>query len=118
MKVLAVDDTLALRAMLTDCLKGAGHTVSTASDGHEALGVLRTDRPDIVITDLNMPVMDGLDFLAKARRDPAGRGLPILLLTSETSPDLRRRAEQLRATGWLPKPFDPAQILSLVAHLG
>lgn len=118
MKVLAVDDTLALRAMLADCLKGAGHRVLLAADGSEALQVLQTDRPDVVITDLNMPNMDGLAFLEAARKDPAGRGLPILLLTSETSPALQQRAIDARATGWLTKPFDPTQILSLVAQLG
>lgn len=116
-RILAVDDTLALRAMLAECLTRAGHRVSTAGDGVEGLERLRADRPDIVITDLNMPRMDGLDFIAAARAEPVGRGLPILLLTSETAPDLRRRAREVRVTGWLQKPFDPEAILGLVAQL-
>ena len=116
-RILAVDDTLALRAMLIECLTRAGHLVTTAGDGAEALERLRADRPDLVITDLNMPRMDGLDFIAAARQEPVGRGLPILLLTSETAPELRRRARAVKATGWLQKPFEPKRMLSLVAQL-
>lgn len=115
--ILAVDDTHSLRRMLVSCLKGAGHTVIEAADGAEALKELRAHRPDMVITDLNMPVMDGLDFIAAARAEPEGDALPMLLLTTETAQHLKDRAREVRATGWIAKPFDPEQILSLVDRL-
>lgn len=116
-RVLAVDDTRALRAMLGDCLKKGGHEVILAVDGIEALDKLREHKPDIVITDLNMPRMNGLDFIEAARKEPEGQSLPMLLLTTETAQALKDRAKAVRATGWLTKPFDPKQILSLVEQL-
>ncbi len=116
-RVLAVDDTRALRLMLADCLKKAGHDVVVASDGVEALDQLRTHKPEIVITDLNMPNMNGLEFIEEARKMPEGQTVPILLLTTETAQALKDRAKQVKATGWLTKPFDPDQILGLVDQL-
>lgn len=116
-RILAVDDTRALLNMLKACLEGGGHEVVTAKDGCEALEKLREHRPDLVITDLNMPRMNGLEFIAEARRQPEGRALPMLLLTTETAQELKDRAREVKATGWLTKPFDPEQILGLVARL-
>ena len=116
-KILAVDDSRTLREMLSNCLSKAGHQVYTACDGSEALLALRQHRPDIVITDLNMPVMDGLDFIEAARAEDAGRDVPLLLLTTETANDLKLRARKIGATGWLTKPFNETQVLGLVAQL-
>ncbi|MEM8788104.1 MAG: response regulator [Pseudomonadota bacterium] len=116
-RVLAVDDTRALLMLLSDCLADAGHEVVEATDGVEALEQLRLHKPDIVITDLNMPRMNGLDFIEAARREPEGRGLPMLLLTSETAQALKDRAKAVKATGWLEKPLDPARVLTLVDQL-
>lgn len=115
--VLAVDDSKPMLAMLSKCLADGGHNVIKAVDGVEALMQLRKHKPDMVITDLNMPNMDGLEFIAAARQDDAGRGLPILLLTTETADALKQRAREVRATGWITKPFDPDQILGLVRQL-
>ena len=116
-KVLAVDDSKPMLAMLTRCLEKGGHEVIKAVDGVEALSQLKKHRPDMVITDLNMPNMDGLEFIEAARKDPAGAALPILLLTTETAQALKDRAREVRATGWLTKPFDPDQVLGLVRQL-
>ena len=116
-KVLAVDDSRTLRDMLANCLTGAGHEVRTACDGAEALKELREFGPDIVITDLNMPVMDGLDFIEAARAEDAGRDLPLLLLTTETASELKERAKRVGATGWLTKPFSADQVLNLIDRL-
>lgn len=116
-KVLAVDDTRALRNMLAACLKKGGHEVYVACDGEEALQQLLDHKPDLVITDLNMPKMNGLEFIEAARKVPEGQSLPMLLLTTETAQALKDRAKEVKATGWLTKPFDPNQILSLVAQL-
>ena len=112
-----MDDSRTLREMLSDCLTGAGHQVFTARDGAEGLVALREHRPDLVITDLNMPVMDGLEFIAAARAEEAGRGLPLLLLTTETAGELKLRAREVGATGWLSKPFNGAQVLGLIDQL-
>ncbi len=103
--------------MLTSCLSGAGHQVFTARDGAEGLAALREHWPDLVITDLNMPVMDGLDFIEAARAEDAGRGVPLLLLTTETANELKLRARKVGATGWLTKPFNEAQVLGLIDQL-
>lgn len=116
-RILAVDDTRALLNMLKACLEKGGHEVVTAADGAEAMDKLRKHRPDLVITDLNMPRMNGLEFIEAARREPEGRALPMLLLTTETAQELKDRAREVKATGWLTKPFDPDQILGLVARL-
>lgn len=116
-RVLAVDDSKPMLAMLSKCLKSGGHEVYQAVDGVDALDKLRAHQPDIVITDLNMPKMDGLEFIEAARKDPAGAALPILLLTTETAQALKDRAREVKATGWLTKPFDPDQILGLVDQL-
>ena len=115
--VLAVDDSKPMLAMLKKCLKDGGHEVVEATDGIEALEQLRKHKPDIVITDLNMPRMDGLDFIETARQEEVGQGLPMLLLTTETAEALKRRAREVKATGWITKPFDPDQILGLVKQL-
>jgi two-component system, chemotaxis family, chemotaxis protein CheY len=115
--VLAVDDSPALLALLVKCLRDGGHQVISARDGQEALEQLQRGRPEIVVTDLNMPVMSGLDFIDAARGTPEGQGVPILLLTSETAGALHERARQVRATGWLPKPLDGPRLLGLVADL-
>lgn len=116
-RVLAVDDTRALLNMLSDCLKRGGHDVVIAMDGVEALEKLKEHKPDIVITDLNMPKMNGLEFIEAARKRPEGANLPMLLLTTETAQSLKQRAKEVKATGWLTKPFDPGQILELVKQL-
>jgi two-component system chemotaxis response regulator CheY len=116
-RILAVDDSRTLREMLTNCLTGAGHQVFTARDGAEGLVALRECRPDIVITDLNMPVMNGLEFIAAARAEEAGRGLPLLLLTTEIAGELKLRAREVGATGWLTKPFNGAHVLGLIDQL-
>ncbi|MEM7508937.1 MAG: response regulator [Pseudomonadota bacterium] len=116
-RILAVDDSASMLNMLSDCLRGAGHEVVEASDGREALERLRETQPDMVITDLTMPNMDGLDFIDAARSEEAGRRLPMLLLTTETADHMKQRAREIGATGWLTKPFDPDQVLRLVDQL-
>ena len=116
-RILAVDDTITLRKMLRDCLEKAGHEVVEAEDGKRALERMRECKPDIVMTDLNMPVMNGLEFIESARGEDMGRSTPMLLLTTETADELKARAKAVGATGWLTKPFDPAQILRLVDQL-
>ncbi len=115
--VLAVDDSPVLLGMLVKCLREGGHEVVTAVDGKDALEKLKQHQPEIVVTDLNMPVMTGLDFIEAARAEPEGQGVPMLLLTSETAADLHARSRSVRATAWLQKPLNGPQLLALVADL-
>lgn len=116
-RILAVDDFPTLLGMLVRCLHGGGHEVIQAKNGQEALEQLVRHRPDVVVTDLNMPVMTGLDFIEAARAEVAGQGVPILLLTTETAPELAARAQEIRATGWLSKPLDGPSLLALIDEL-
>jgi len=93
---------------------GAGHRCVTASNGAEAL-VLAANTPiDLVLTDQNMPVMDGLTLVRSLRAIPRFSNTPILVLTTETGDDMRARGRSAGATGWLTKPFDPATLLAVI----
>jgi two-component system chemotaxis response regulator CheY len=115
--LLAVDDSPALLALLVKCLRQTGHEVISAKNGKEALEKLQEHKPALVVTDLNMPIMSGLDFIEAARAEPEGQGVPILLLTSETASSLHERARRVRATGWMPKPLDAPRLLAIVQDM-
>ena len=104
--VLAVDDSRTMRDMITFALKDEGFDVSLAEDGHHGLEVLDSDgTPDVIITDINMPRLDGFGFIDAVRGREPSRHTPILVLTTESSADLKARARASGATGWIVKPF-------------
>jgi two-component system chemotaxis response regulator CheY len=112
--ILAVDDSASIRQMVSLTTTGAGHRCVTASNGAEAL-VLAANTPiDLVLTDQNMPVMDGLTLVRSLRAIPRFSNTPILVLTTETGDDMRARGRSAGATGWLTKPFDPATLLAVI----
>ena len=113
-KILAVDDSASMRQMVAFTLKGAGHTVTDASDGQQALTIAKTQSFDLVLTDVNMPVMDGLALTRELRALPAYRFTPILVLTTEAGTDKKQEGRAAGATGWLVKPFNPDQLLATV----
>jgi len=113
--VLTVDDSKAIRDMIAFTLTAEGYEVIEAADGVEGLEQLRRRRVSLVLTDLNMPRMNGLDFLVNARKEPNGSGIPIVMLTTESKPETKARGKELGATGWISKPFD-AQMLVTVAR--
>lgn len=113
-KVLIVDDSPSMRALLTDALQQANHTVVAAEDGVKALMAVEQDTFDLVITDLNMPNMDGLTLLGKLREHAHTRFTPILLLTTETDVDKKQEVKKLGATGWLNKPIDDTKLLMTI----
>ena len=115
--ILTIDDSPSIREMIAFTLKPAGYCVAAAGDGAEGLKQLDAVRPAMVVTDLNMPVMDGLTFIAEARKRPAGAGIPILMLTTETAPDMKARGKAAGATGWIDKPFDGARLLAVTRKL-
>ena len=112
--VMTVDDSKTMRDMVTYTLRGAGFQVSEAEDGQKALQMLRTTKVDLVITDLNMPKMDGVGLIRALRADPQHRAVPILMLTTEGSPAKKAEGRSAGATGWLVKPFNPDKLVELV----
>lgn len=110
LRVLAVDDSRTMRGMLDAALREAGFQVRLAEDGIDGLDRLAEEIPDIVITDINMPRMDGFGFIEAVRADRRYRGLPILVLTTESAPELKARARDAGATGWIVKPFDEGKL--------
>lgn len=115
--ILTVDDSRTMRDMVGYALREAGYAVVEAGDGREALGKIAGTRVDCVITDLNMPVMDGLELIRQLRADPARRGLPILMLTTEGDAAKKDAGRQAGATGWLVKPFNPEKLVQTVQRV-
>lgn len=116
-RILAVDDSAAMRQMVGITLTGAGHQVQQAADGREALQFAEQERFDLVITDVNMPGMDGLTLVRQLRTMPSYRGVPLLVLTTEATTERKLEGKAAGATGWLVKPFNPDRLLATVAKV-
>ncbi|MCU0972331.1 MAG: response regulator [Gammaproteobacteria bacterium] len=112
--ILAVDDSASMRQMVSFTLKGAGYDVIEATDGAEALKLARSQPVNLVITDVNMPNMDGIALIRELRALPSYRYTPLLMLTTESSPEKKQQGKAAGATGWIVKPFNPDQLLSTV----
>lgn len=112
--ILAVDDSASMRQMVTFTLKGAGYDVTEAKDGQEALNIAKSNRFSLVITDVNMPNMDGIALTKELRGLPNYKFTPILTLTTESSSDKKQAGKSAGATGWIVKPFNPDQLLATV----
>ena len=117
MRVLTVDDSRTILAMLHHTLSNAGFDVLQAEDGQQGLDMLAREAVDVVITDINMPVMDGIEFIKQVRGSGSHQSLPILILTTETSQDKRDQGRDAGGTGWIVKPFDPEKLISVI-HRG
>ena len=113
-KVLTVDDSRTMREMVAFTLRSAGYEVFEASDGQQALSLMNTNRMDLVIADLNMPVMDGITLIRRLRALPAYRTIPILMLTTESDDKKKSEGRAAGATGWIVKPFNPDKLISVV----
>ena len=113
-KILAVDDSASMRQMVSFTLKGAGHQVVEASDGVEALAKAKNTTFDLVVSDVNMPNMDGLTLIAELRKLPAFKFTPMLMLTTESSVEKKQQGKAAGATGWIVKPFNPDQLLNTI----
>jgi two-component system chemotaxis response regulator CheY len=109
--VLAVDDSRTIRDMLRLTLTDAGINAHLAEDGQHGLEVLEGIEPDAIITDINMPRLDGFGFIGAVRQIEKHKTVPILVLTTESSPELKARAREAGATGWIVKPFDPEKLV-------
>lgn len=112
--ILTIDDSASVRQMVALTLSSAGYTVIEAGDGAEGYAKATSNRIDAVITDLNMPVMNGLDFIRKFRTHPNSTGVPIVFLTTESDEQMKAQARSAGATGWIVKPFKQDQLLAVV----
>ena len=112
--ILAVDDSASMRQMVSFTLKSAGHDVTEAEDGLVALNIAKTTSFDLVITDVNMPNMDGISLIAELRKLPSFKFTPLLMLTTESSSDKKMAGKGAGATGWIVKPFNPDQLLAVI----
>lgn len=113
-KILAVDDSASMRQMVAFTLKGAGHDVVDAVDGVDALSKAKGATFDLVISDVNMPNMDGISLIKELRGLPEFKFTPMLMLTTESAGDKKQQGKAAGATGWIVKPFNPDQLLATV----
>jgi two-component system, chemotaxis family, chemotaxis protein CheY len=115
--ILTVDDSPSIRQMTQLTLSGAGYEVAQASDGMEALDYARNHVVDLVLTDVNMPGMDGISLIRELRLLPAYKRVPMLILTTESAQDVKMQGKAAGATGWLTKPFKPDQLIATVSRV-
>jgi two-component system chemotaxis response regulator CheY len=113
-KIMTVEDSTSLREMISFVLKEAGYDVMQAKDGQDALAQLNGLSVDMVITDLNMPLMNGIDLTRSLRSNPTYKFIPIVFLTTESQVQKKEAAKEAGATGWIVKPFKPEQLLKVV----
>jgi two-component system chemotaxis response regulator CheY len=116
-KILAVDDSAAMRQMVGITLTGAGHQVEQAADGREALRLAGLGKYDLVITDVNMPNMDGITLVRELRGLASYKYVPLLVLTTEATAERKQAGKAAGATGWLVKPFNPERLLATIAKV-
>ena len=116
-RIITVDDAATMRRLVGYTLRGAGHEVLEAEDGEDALKVLDNQRVDLVIADVNMPRMDGIELVRRLRALPQFQSTPILLLTTESDPEKKKQGKEAGATGWITKPFQPDQLVAAVAKV-
>lgn len=112
--ILAVDDSASIRQMVSFTLKSAGYEVIEAVDGMDGLDKAKTRTVNLVLTDQNMPRMDGLTLIKSLRSMPLYASVPILMLTTESSDAMKTQGRAAGATGWLVKPFDPQKLIEVV----
>jgi two-component system chemotaxis response regulator CheY len=113
-RIMTVDDSASIRQMVSFTLRDAGYEVIEAQDGRDALAKLNGGAVHMVITDLNMPNLDGLGLIREVRKDDANRFVPIVMLTTEFQDSKKQEGKAAGATGWIIKPFKPEQLLAVV----
>ena len=116
-KILTVDDSASVRQMVSFTLRKVGYDVVEAVDGKDGLGKASSDRFDLIVTDLNMPNMDGIQLITAARKLPRYSFTPILMLTTESQAEKKVEGRKAGATGWIVKPFNADQLISVVQKL-
>lgn len=117
LRILAVDDSYTMRELLRHALTSAGFLVEVAEDGLDGLAKLASAKPDVIITDINMPRMDGFGFIENARKGTTATKSPILVLSTESAPELKQRAREAGATGWIVKPFSEDSLVAAIRRV-
>lgn len=112
--ILVVDDSESVRRLISSTLRMAGYETVEACDGQVALGVARGAAPCAVITDQNMPNLDGIGFIRAFRQMPGSAGVPVIFLSTENADTLKQKAREAGAIGWMTKPFDDQKLLSVI----
>lgn len=112
--ILTVDDSVTMRRMVSATLSGAGYRVIEAENGRDALDKLSVEQCALILTDLNMPVMDGIALVQAIRSLPQYRATPVLVLTTEFEQSKKMACRSAGANGWISKPFEPAMLLQVV----
>ncbi len=116
-KILAVDDSASVRQMVSFTLQSAGYEVADAVDGQDGLAKAGQGKFDMIITDLNMPNLDGIELITAVRRLPGYAFIPILMLTTESQPEKKDAGRKAGATGWIVKPFNGEQLVAVLRKL-
>jgi two-component system chemotaxis response regulator CheY len=115
--ILAVDDSMTMRQLVAFSLRQHGYQVIEAVDGLDAMAKLQQHRVDLIITDLHMPRLDGIELIRQVRAQGTYRFLPIVMLTTETQESKKVEGRQAGATGWIVKPFEPEQLIKVVKRV-
>ncbi len=113
-RILAVDDSASMRQMVFFTLEGAGFEVTSAEDGQQALSIAQKESFDLVLSDVNMPIMNGIQLIKELRKLATYKFTPILMLTTESGTTKKMEGKQAGATGWIVKPFNPEQLIKTV----
>lgn len=116
-RILTVDDSASVRQMVSFTLRGAGYELAEAVDGKDGLGKAGAGKFDLIVTDLNMPNMDGIEMISAVRKLPGYAFIPILMLTTESQAEKKDAGRKAGATGWIVKPFNTEQLLAVVHRL-
>ncbi|KEK28294.1 chemotaxis protein CheY [Shewanella xiamenensis] len=116
-RILVVDDSASIRHVVSIALRGAGYDVIDACDGRDALSKLNGDKINLIISDVNMPNMDGISFLKEVKKHPRYKFTPVIMLTTEAGRDKMEEGRMAGAKAWVVKPFQPPQMLDAVAKL-
>jgi len=116
-RIMTVDDSASIRQMVGFTLRNAGYEVLETEDGQEALEVLEREPIDMLITDLNMPNVDGISLIKKVREKAETKFIPIIMLTTESQDDKKNQGREAGATGWIVKPFRPDQLINVITKV-
>ena len=116
-KIMIVDDSASLRQVVGIALRGAGYDVLEASDGKDAFSKLTGEKVHLIISDVNMPNMDGITFVKEIKKNPSYKFTPVIMLTTEAGESIKQEGQAAGAKAWMVKPFLPAQMLDAVSKL-
>ena len=113
-KIMNVDDSASIRQMVAFTLKKEGHEVISAEDGQIGLDTAKLEKVDMILCDVNMPNMDGITMVSEVRKLPNCKFIPIIMLTTESQPEMKQKGKDAGATGWIVKPFKPEQLIGVL----